>query len=302
MNIKETAFSQISKFKFLLDEEGISTSTISERDYNYEILAKINRANIKIQVYFGKKGVKTIIQGDSSSSEYQTIQNIIQEQSELNFQKENLSEPGEYIGSDECGKGDFFGPLVTAAVFVDNTTQSKLRKIGVRDSKDLKENQITELAFQIKETIGNNYEVIKINPSKYNQLYEKFNNLNKLLNWSHSKAIDSLLQKTNCKTVITDKFSNKDLNVTFDTNHSSVKFIQEPRAEKYVGVAAASILARNEFNQWFIQQKKLGYDLPKGSSEIVTDAASNLLKKIDKKTIGDFVKLHFKTLQKITIK
>jgi ribonuclease HIII len=299
MNIKETAFNQISKFKFLLDEEGIGTSTISERDYNYEILAKINRANIKIQVYFGKKGVKTIVQGDPSSSEYQTIQNIIQEQSELNFQKENLSEPDEYIGSDECGKGDFFGPLVTAAVFVDHTTQSKLRKIGVRDSKDLKENQITELALHIRKTIGENYEVIKINPSKYNQLYEKFNNLNKLLNWSHSKAIDSLLQKTNCKTVITDKFSNKDLNVTFDTNHSSVEFIQEPRAEKYVGVAAASILARNEFNQWFVQQKKHGYDFPKGSSDAVTDAAHKLIKKIDKNTIGDFVKLHFKTLQKI---
>jgi len=301
MTIKESAFKKIAEIKSLLEEE-VGASAISEKEYNYEITVKINRESIKVQVYFGKKGIKTILQGNSSFPEYRTVQNIISDQPALDFSQNNLSEPEEYIGSDECGKGDFFGPLVTAAVFVDQTTQKKLRQIGVRDSKDLKENQISELSLQIKKTIGSNYEIVKINPTKYNQLYEKFNNLNKLLNWSHSKAIDSVLQKTNCKKVITDKFSNKDLNITFDTNHSTVEFIQEPRAEKYVGVAAASILARDTFNQWFIEQKKLGYDLPKGASEIVTDAASKLLSKITKSEIGNFVKLHFKTLQKITSK
>jgi ribonuclease HIII len=302
MTIKESALKKISDIKTILAEEKITTSTIGEKEYNYEITAKLNRESIKVQVYFGKKGIKIIFQGNSSSPEYRTIQNLILEQPILDFPTNNLSEPNEYIGSDECGKGDFFGPLVTAAVFVDQTTQNKLRQIGVRDSKDLKENQITELSISIKKIIGNNYEIVKINPTKYNELYEKFNNLNKLLNWSHSKAIDSVLQKTNCKKVITDKFSNKDLNITFEANHSEVEFIQEPRAEKYVGVAAASILARDAFNHWFIEQKKIGYNLPKGASDIVTDAAIKLLAKINKNNFGDFVKLHFKTLQKVTSK
>jgi len=208
-------------------------------------------------------------------------------------------EPQEYIGSDECGKGDFFGPLVTAAVFVNHEAQNKLKSLGVRDSKDLTETQITVLAKSIKNVITDDYEIVKINPIKYNQLYDQFKNLNKLLNWAHSKAIDSLLQKTNCKTVITDKFSNKDLAVTSNINHSSVEFIQEPRAERFTGVAAASILARNEFNKWFNYHKKLGYDFPKGSSEIVEQAASNLLKRITEDKIREFVKLHFKTFNKI---
>lgn len=299
MDIKETAHCSIKKIKSLLDEKDISVSEIIERDYNYEITASVNRVSIKIQVYFGKKGVKTIIQGDIKSPEYKMIQNLVKDQPVLDFAESKLSEPSEYIGSDECGKGDFFGPLVTAAVFVDKETQNKLRRVGVRDSKDLTESQITELARLIKISIADNYEVIKINPAKYNQLYDHFKNLNKLLNWAHSKAIDTLLQRTNCKTVITDKFSNKELNVTMKADHSSVEFIQETGAEKFVGVAAASILARNEFNQWFNQQKKIGHNFPKGSSDAVIEAATRLNQKFNGDKLNEYVKLHFKTLKKI---
>ncbi len=299
MNLKENAFKSISKIKSILETEGISTSSVSEKIYNYEISLSVNKTSLKVQVYFGKKGVKTVIQGDSSSLAYNQIQNLIFDQPALNFSNKELSEPDNYIGSDECGKGDFFGPLVTAAAFVDSNTQKKLKLIGVRDSKDLSEPQIFDLASKIKKIIAGNYEVIKINPSKYNQLYEEFKNLNKLLNWAHSKAIDSLLVKTHCKTVITDKFSNKDLNVTSNINHSSVEFLQEHKAEKYIGVAAASILARDEFNKWFIHQKELGFTLPKGASDAVIAAASKLIKSIDENSFSNFAKLHFKTMLKI---
>ena len=42
-----------------------------------------------------------------------------------------------HAGSDECGKGDFFGPLVVAATYVDRETAPVLRRLGVRDSKDI---------------------------------------------------------------------------------------------------------------------------------------------------------------------
>lgn len=299
MNIKENALKSISDIKSLLQSEGIHSTDISEKEYNFEISVSLNNSKFKIQVYFGKKGLKTVIQGDSNSQYYTELQNLIFEQHVLSFSKTNLNEPDSYIGSDECGKGDFFGPLVTAAVYVDEITKEKLKQIGVRDSKDLSEAQIADLSSKIKKHIGDNFEIVKINPAKYNQLYEKFNNLNKLLNWAHSKAVDSILQRTNCKTVITDKFSNADLTAASNINHTDVEFLQEHRAEKYVGVAAASILARNEFNLWFIQQKKSGYNFPKGASDAVSDAALLLSKKIPANKMGDFVKIHFKTFKKI---
>ena len=299
MNIKENAFEIISKIQSNLNVNQITSSLIIEKDYNYEISTTINRQKFKVQVYFGKKGVKTIVQGNQESSEFQQLQNFIQDQPVFNFADSKTEIWNEYIGSDECGKGDYFGPLVVAAVYVDSNLQRELKSIGVRDSKDLSECQIHDLAKHIRLGGHENIEVVKINPVKYNQLYNQFKNLNKLLNWAHSKAIDNLLQKTNCKTVITDKFSNRDLTITSNKNYAFVEFIQEHRAEKYVGVAAASIIARDEFNNWFADRKRLGYDLPKGSSEIVTKAALSLVKKIKGDKLSEFVKLHFKTTGKI---
>ena len=43
------------------------------------------------------------------------------------------------IGLDESGKGDYFGPLVVGAVYVDESTEAKLIRMGVRDSKRVAE-------------------------------------------------------------------------------------------------------------------------------------------------------------------
>lgn len=299
MKLENQAKNQIEFIHKQCEKNGIQTFPIEKKDYNFEFVAQNANDKIKIQIYFGKKGIKKILQGNLNSGLYRKINELILEEPLLDLIQIPTDEPQEYIGSDECGKGDFFGPLVTAAVYVKHETQNKLKILGVRDSKDLTETQIAVLAKSIKHVITDDYEIVKINPIKYNQLYDQFKNLNKLLNWAHSKAIDTLLQKTNCKTVITDKFSNKDLAVTSNINHSSVEFIQEPRAERFTGVAAASILARNELNHWFNHHKKLGYNFPKGSSEAVEQAASKLLKETDEDKIGEFVKLHFKTYKKI---
>lgn len=299
MEFEEQAKNQIELVHKQCEKNGIQTLPIIKKDYNFEFAARDAKDKIKIQIYFGKKGVKKILQGNLNSGLYRKINELILEEPQLNLIQTPTDEPQEYIGSDECGKGDFFGPLIAAAVFVNQETQKKLKQLGVRDSKDLTETKIAVLAKSIKHVITNDYEIVKINPIKYNHLYDKFKNLNKLLNWAHSKAIDTLLLKTDCKTVITDKFSNKDLAVTSNINHSSVEFIQEPKAERFTGVAAASILARDEFNKWFNHHKKLGYNFPKGSSEAVEQAASKLFKETNEDKIREFVKLHFKTFNKI---
>lgn len=313
MNIKEKAYKHITQLKDYLNSLGYNISEIEQKDYNYEFIVYINKKKLKVQVYFGKKGIKTIIQGDNNSREYYEIRKIIQLKAdkpmtyfnEIEFDNdppmayENFEEPHEYIGTDECGKGDYFGPLVVAAVYVNTKTSNKLKQIGVRDSKELNENQITYLSKEIKKIINNAFEIIVITPDKYNELYDKFRNLNTLLNWAHSKAIKNLFSRNSCKIVITDKFSNKDLNISLDNHHSDVKFIQVTGGEIYTGVAAASILARNAFNEWFLAQTNYGINLVKGSSANIESYAQELIRKVGKDNLKNFAKLHFKTTKNI---
>ena len=93
----------------------------------------------------------------------------------------------ERIGIDESGKGDYFGPLVIAAVFVDATTQSELTLMNVRDSKKISDGRILDMAPDIRTICP--HSIIAIGPQRYNELYAKIRNLNRLLAWGHAKAM-----------------------------------------------------------------------------------------------------------------
>ncbi|MBS3946164.1 MAG: ribonuclease HIII [Melioribacter sp.] len=297
MTLKEKAESQINSLKDSIHKSGFHTDRIVTRDYNHEFNAVDGKQRVKVQIFFGKKGIKKILQGDINSTFYKTISNLISEQQSLDLIDIDIIEPDEYIGSDEVGKGDFFGPLVVAAVYVNNSSKLALTKIGIRDSKDISDPQIKLFAKEIKSVIKNDFEIVKINPDKYNELYDKFKNLNKLLDWAHSKAIENLIDNRECKYVITDKFGKKDLNLV--SKYPDVNFVAETKAEKYIGVAAASILARTSFLEWFDSQLKKGFKLPKGASGQVEDYAKALIKKISRDELKTIAKLHFKTYSKI---
>lgn len=299
MALEQNAKKQIDVIQKRVIDAGLRTSSIVKKEYNYELAVENGKEKIKILIYFGKKGIKTILQGDLGSGLYKTMSNLVLDEPKLVFTESKIKEPKEYIGTDECGKGDFFGPLVVGAVFVNEATKKSLARIGVRDSKDLSDYQIAFLAGEIKKIIGDNYQIVSINPQKYNELYERFANLNKLLNWAHSKAIDNLLDNTLCKYVITDKFSKKELDVVSLSKHSDVEFVQEHKAEKYIGVAAASILARDSFVDWFEVIERKGLKLPKGSSNVTERFAKQLIQKIGKEKLNELAKLHFKTFTKI---
>ena len=102
-----------------------------------------------------------------------------------------------WIGTDEAGKGDYFGPIVGAAVMVDQKIADQLSKIGVKDSKELSDNRNKELAVQISSICGKHAQVVMIPPAKYNALYEQFQkegkNLNTLLAWVHTRALEDIL-------------------------------------------------------------------------------------------------------------
>ena len=196
------------------------------------------------------------------------------------------------IGVDESGKGDYFGYLVVAAVFVDD--DKKLAGLGVRDSKKLSDLQVRDLASRIKKICK--YDIVKISPEKYNHLYKKFKSLNRMLAWAHAKAIENLLKHVKPEKIISDKFSSRD--VLKDYIKTSIRLEQKIRAESDVAVAAASILARSEFLTTLRRLgREVGMVLPKGSTHVENTIKEII--KVDEEILPYVAKIHFKITKKI---
>ncbi len=206
----------------------------------------------------------------------------------------------ERIGIDESGKGDYFGPLVIAAVFVDATTQGELRLMEVRDSKKISDGRVLEMAIDIKTICP--HSVIAIGPQKYNELYAKIKNLNRLLAWGHAKALETLLDRgITCERAISDQFGDERLILSaLQEKGKKIVLEQRTKAESDLAVAAASIVARAEF---LIRLKRLsgevGTTLPKGASPAVELAAKMVVKKHGQERLGSVAKLHFKTTKAV---
>lgn len=299
MEIKNDAGRHIDSLYRSVKKSGYEVSSIEEKKYNYEFTAAKNNTKNKIQVFFGKKGIKTVIQGNSSSSEYIELKNISSDNYSFDFVNEEEKDYAEYIGTDETGKGDFFGPLVIAGFYTDKAAKDFLIKSGVRDSKELSDNIINDLAEKICAEFPNNYYIVTIIPEEYNELYEKVGNINEILSRGHSEVIQNLYKSIKTKTVIIDQFSKKDLSIIYSDKFSEVEFIQIPKAEKYIGVAAASIIARRELNKWFLEMDLKNFKLPKGASHQIETAAKNLLRQVGIENLNKFAKMHFKTTKKI---
>jgi ribonuclease HIII len=252
-------------------------------------------------VYFGRKGNKVVLQGDKELKQYKQIYQIIFGEKLFDSNSSDLNEPECYIGTDESGKGDYFGPLVIAGVLADNSIATELKSLGVKDSKDLTDNTIKVLANKIKKIKGSAYDVILISPEKYNELYGKMGNLNNLLGWAHAKVIENILKVKNAPEAISDKFGNeKYINNSLQEKGRELILHQVTKAEQYPAVAAASILARNAFNNWFyIIKKKKNVQLPKGASDNAEEVARDIKKKLGDDALRELVKLHFKTTKRL---
>jgi ribonuclease HIII len=204
------------------------------------------------------------------------------------------------IGVDESGKGDYFGYLVVAGVIADEEKEKKLAALHVKDSKKLLDSTVAVLARQIKKICT--YDIVKISPEKYNQLYRKFGKkgLNKLLAWGHARVIENLLEKNECDYIIIDKFGDERYikNALMDKGKKT-KVIQQVRAESDMAVAAASVLARAEFLKTLRRMSlEVGYKLPKGSTHVEA-AAKELVSRYGEKILPMIAKMHFKITKRI---
>ncbi len=209
-------------------------------------------------------------------------------------------DPTPRIGIDESGKGDFFGPLTIAGVYAGNDMIGKLQDIGIRDSKTLSDTKILKYAKAIRALVP--YAVVRIGPRKYNELYKKFGNLNKLLAWGHATAIEELMAKTKCNNVLVDKFAEEYVvEMALKRKGLNPQLHQRHKAEDDPVVAAASILARAAFVEGLaILGKEVGSNLPKGANPRVIGVGRALVAKHGLEILETVGKVHFKTYRDIT--
>jgi ribonuclease HIII len=222
------------------------------------------------------------------------------------------SENEPHIGTDEAGKGDFFGPLVTAGVYVDDRVAKLLRALNVRDSKTVGDPELRVLAGNIRDVVEEQKRaVIVLAPRRYNELYGQMRsegkNLNTLLAWTHTRVIEDLIRHgLQPKFILSDQFGDKryiESRLLVDTRLSGVPVIQMHRAEADVAVAAASILARDAFLRWLEQAgKALGLTIPKGASPRVIETGRLLVARLGADGLKEYAKVSFKTMEKVLAK
>ncbi len=298
--------------KSALQIKNINVSNYQLIDYGLQFDVSTTELLGKIRIYQNKKGIlkidysqlgngenaikiQTLIEGRDTSSDLKTLPK----------KEEDIEFGFPIIGTDESGKGDYFGPLVSAGVYVDKQTSIDLNALGVKDSKELSDSRNVGLAKEISRVCKGRFAVIEISPEKYNMLYEQFKkenkNLNTLLAWGHAKALEEVLSKIDCKVAIADQFADENFILSkLQERGKGLKLIQMHKAEQHIAVAAASILARARFltklsklsNQYKI-------DLPKGASQAVIESAKKFVDLHGKEALGKVAKLHFKTTDEI---
>ncbi|MCY3553902.1 MAG: ribonuclease HIII [Gemmatimonadetes bacterium] len=213
--------------------------------------------------------------------------------------------PLPHIGTDESGKGDYFGPLVVGGVLVENGTRDRLVTLGIRDSKKLGDATCRKLAAEIRRICVGKYREVIIPPERYNTLYEEFRregrNLNHLLAWGHARTIESLLESAPCQLAVTDQFGNESyIRSRLMKKGREIELIQEHRGERYLAVAAASILARDRFLEYLERLSgEAGLILPKGAGAPVIAAGRKYVERHGVDRLHSVAKMHYKTTAQV---
>ena len=208
------------------------------------------------------------------------------------------------IGSDEVGKGDYFGPIIVTASYVNKNDISFLEELGVRDSKKITDEKILKIAPEIIKKIP--HETIILDNIKFNEMVEKGYNINKINSLLHNKAILSLLKKDNYiyDMVVMDQFTparNYFGYLKGTANNIFRKITFTTKAEdKCLSVACSSIISRYTFMKEMDKiSKELKTTLPLGAGSIVDETGKKLVKKYGKEILYKYAKVNYKNTEKI---
>jgi ribonuclease HIII len=289
------------------EQAGKLRRLLEAEDYRFEpkpyTLFYATKEKLHIAVY--EKGPKVVLQGKGTEEFVQfRLEPEILGEAKLGYEEVRNPEMFEpHFGIDESGKGDFFGPLVIAGAYVDRDIARKYMEAGIQDSKRIgSDKKIRDLAKTIRQTPGAAFNVVEIGPAKYNELYRKIGNLNKLLAWGHARVIENLMGiRPGCPRALSDQFANPRLIERSLMQHGrTIRLEQRTKAESDLAVAAASILARERFIEWMdktgIAFKKT---MPRGASAQVRQVARELVAGHTPAILERVAKTHFKTASEI---
>jgi ribonuclease HIII len=280
---------------------------LRENDYVFREVpyARFAGEKNKTNVVFYQSG-KLVVQGKGTQ---EFVEFILEPQilQEVKLGYETVLNPDlllPRLGVDESGKGDFFGPLCVAGVYVNQKIIEEWKDIGIRDSKNISsDKRMAELADVIKKTPGCITTVVPIGNEAYNRLYKTMRSVNAMLAWGHARVIENLMgniSRMNPPPVraISDQFAATKTTVEkalMDLGRS-IELVQRHKAEEDVAVAAASILARNEFvTRLKTMEKNFGMKFPKGASAAVDAAAKEFISKHGVENLPKVAKMHFRT-------
>ncbi len=292
----------------LTSEQAAKLRTILEADgYKFEpkpyTLYYAAKDKLNVAVY--EKGPKVVLQG-KGTQDFVTFRLEPEILGEAKLGYEDVLNPemfAPHFGVDESGKGDFFGPLVIAGCYTDRGITRQLMEAGIQDSKRIGSDQrIRQLAEIIRRTQGAVHSVVAIGPERYNQMYRKFGNLNRLLAWGHARVIENLLEiRADCPRALSDQFANPALiKRALLEKGRGIQLDQRTKAESDVAVAAASILARERFIDWLrASGKEFQKELPRGASAQVKQIARELVAAQGPEILERVAKTHFKTAAEV---
>ncbi len=266
---------EIERVKCLIEEKNLKKTNITNE---YELL-RVNDKDLNIILY---KSGKLVYNGSDASIEF--LDAILRKEENYDY----------ILGSDETGKGEWYGPLVVVATALKPEEILELRKLGVMDSKDIKKPKLLKLAKKIIKKDFIRYSIV-IPPKTYNKRYHEFNNENKNLNdlmaWAHSKVIQGLLNQiefTNAKVVI-DKFDYKKTKDRLEKiDKTNLEIIQKTGGESETSVAAASIIAKYLFEQ----------EVDKLDEKYRLKLRDSKPEDIDREILPEVSKIHFKNVKK----
>jgi ribonuclease HIII len=308
------AMPAISSYTVQLNEKQILTLRESLKNLGYEFrevpYAHFGATKDKVNLSVYKSG-KCVIQGKGTEEFVQFfLEPTILGEARLGY--EHVHNPEMFdprIGVDESGKGDYFGPLVVAGVYLTAEAAMELKDKGIKDSKQISsDKRIGELADVIRHTDGVIAEVLPIGNEAYNRLQKTMGNVNSVLGWGHARVIENILEKLEgipskpvCTKAIADQFGNERIiKEALMKRGRQIKLVQRHKAESDLAVAAASIIAREGFVRRLMKlSREHGVQLPKGASVAVEDAAKELVKRHGPDALEKVAKLHFRTTEKV---
>ena len=217
-----------------------------------------------------------------------------------------------HAGSDESGKGDYFGPLVVCCAYTDEALSAEMQGLGVKDCKQMSDKSVLTVGAKLRALLGpSGYSVVKLGPAAYNRLYSKIKNINRMLAWAHGTAIEELLEKRqSCPRVVVDQFAPTETTIlrALKERGKKVKVEQRHKAESDIAVAAASVIARELFlrdimkmtDEVFGPPSEDRESVPAGSSDPrVRALAEEMVRKNGPVWLMNHCKAHFQTTDKV---